>query len=510
MVMKPVMVLSCHAWPQREITGAAMRISARFCPFRHIRRAGPCILMTEPLSSTRLVHLNSACLGLAFLLVGLPICAMADPAGLWVAGGGGAKNDKTRAVTFDREGNVFLAGETTDNGVFGELKREGLGGMDFFLAKVSKDGRFLWVRSLGGSLVDRGYGVATDSAGNAYVTGHFQSIDATWKGGSLANQGDYDVFVAKYSPQGEPLWIRTAGGKGYDYGHGVAVDSAGDVIVTGAVAGEAQFDGTTVNAGSSTRPIFCAKYSKEGELRWVKTTIGRFSGSGHGVAVDASDAIYIGGSGGGQGSLGGKPLEITGGQAGVVLKLTPQGDAVWTAAIAGQPSAGFHEITVDGTGRVWCAGMFKGSLKLASGEVASTGDKDSDGFLAHFSPDGVFQWARVVQGPATDYCLGVATDGSGRSFVTGEFSAKAAFAGRSLESLGATDIFTAALTAAGDVEWLLPSGGAKGDNAYTMAWHPSGRLVIAGACVAPADFGGKPMASPGGAEAYGAVLVPAR
>ena len=35
-----------------------------------------------------------------------------------------------------------------------------------FLAKVSKAGRFLWVRSLGGSLVDRRYGVATDAAGN--------------------------------------------------------------------------------------------------------------------------------------------------------------------------------------------------------------------------------------------------------------------------------------------------------------------------------------------------------
>ncbi len=487
-----------------------MRNSARFCLVRLICGAGQCILMSELPSSPRPAHLSCARLGLALLLASLPMTAMADPAGLWVAGGGGDKNDKTRAVTFDREGNVFLAGETTDSGVFGELKREGLGGMDFFLAKVSKDGRFLWVRSLGGSLVDRGYGVATDSAGNAYVTGHFQSVDATWQGGVLANKGDYDVFVAKYSPQGEPLWIRTAGGKGYDYGHGVVVDSAGDVVVTGAVAGEAQFDGTTVNAGSTSRPIFCAKYSKEGDLRWVKTTAGSFSGSGHGVAVDATNAIYIGGSGGGKGSLGGKPLEITGGQAGVVLKLTPQGDAVWTAAIVGQPSAGFHEIAVDGTGRVWCAGMYKGSLKLASGEVSSTGDKDNDGFLAHFSPDGVFQWARVVQGPATDYCLGVATDGAGRSFVTGEFSAKATFAGRSLESLGATDIFTAALTEAGEVEWLLPSGGAKGDNAYTMAWHPSGRLVIAGACVAPADFVGKPMSSPGGAEAYGAVLVPAR
>lgn len=382
--------------------------------------------------------------------------------------------------------------------------------MDFFLAKVSKDGRFLWVQSLGGSLVDRGYGVAADSAGNAYVTGHFQSVDAKWKGGALPNQGDYDVFVAKYSPEGEPLWIRTAGGKGYDYGHGIAIDGAGDVVVTGAVAGEAYFDGTPVNAGGAGRPIFCAKYSKDGDLRWVKATAGRFSGSGHGVAVDAKNAIYIGGSGGGAGSMGGRALEIVKGQAGVVIKLTPEGDAVWTATVEGQPGAGFHEIAADAAGRVWCAGMFKGRLDLASGAISSSGDKDNDGFLAHFSPEGELRWVRAVQGPATDYCLGVATDGGGRCFVTGEFSENATFAGRSLKSLGATDIFTAALNETGGVEWLLPSGGAKGDNAYTMAWHPSGRLVIAGACASPADFAGRTMNSSGGADAYGAVLVPAR
>src|SRR5690606_35083768 len=114
-----------------------------------------------------------------------------------------------------------------------------------FLTKVSKEGKVLWVRSLGGSLIDRGYGVVSDGAGNAYVTGHYQSTDAKGEGGEiLPNRGDYDVFVAKYSPEGDILWIRTAGGAGYDYGHGIALDPAGDVVVSGAVAGEAHFENT--------------------------------------------------------------------------------------------------------------------------------------------------------------------------------------------------------------------------------------------------------------------------
>lgn len=427
----------------------------------------------------------------------------ATPAFEWVAAGGGAKSDKTRGVTFDREGNVFLAGETTDDGTFGDLKRTGLGSTDFFLAKVSKEGRFLWVRSLGGSLVDRGYGVATDAAGNAYVTGHYQSTDAQANGQPLPNAGDYDIFVAKYDAAGTLLWLRTAGGKGYDYGHGIVVDSKGDIVVTGAVAGEAKFGDVTVNAGSTTRPVFCAKYDAAGMLKWVKTTGGKFSGSGHGLGVDGKDAIYIGGSGGGVGSLDGVALDSKS-QAGIVLKLSPEGEGIWAAALPGVPSAGFHEITVDTAGRTWCAGMFKGMLN--DGPVQTTGDKDSDGVLAHFSPEGKLVWSHVIQGPAVDYCLGVATDNTGRCFVTGEFSQTATFARQTLKSQGATDIYTAAFDEKGGLEWLVQNGGTKGDNAYCMAWHPSGRLIFAGSCGAPATFGEQKMTSPGGAEAYGAIL----
>jgi hypothetical protein len=427
----------------------------------------------------------------------------ATPTFEWVAAGGGAKSDKARAVTFDREGNVFLAGETTDDGTFGDLKRTGLGSTDFFLTKVSKEGRFLWVRSLGGSLIDRGYGVATDAAGNAYVTGHYQSTDAQANGQALPNAGGYDIFVAKYDPAGPLLWIRTAGGTGYDYGHGIVVDSKGDIVVTGGMAGEAKFGDVTVNAGSTTRPIFCAKYDAAGTLKWVKTTSGKFSGSGHGLGVDGKDAIYLGGSGGGAGTMDGVSWESKA-QAGIVLKLSPEGAGVWATTLPGVPNAGFHEITVDTAGRTWCAGMFKGVLN--GGPVHTTGDKDNDGVLAHFSPEGKLVWTQVIQGPATDYCLGVATDNTGRCFVTGEFSDTATFAGQTLKSQGSTDIFTAALDEKGGVEWLVQSGGAKGDNAYSMAWHPSGRLVFSGGCVAPATFGSQTMTSPGGAEAYGAVL----
>lgn len=413
----------------------------------------------------------------------------------WIAAGGGAKSDKSRAVCFDREGNVFLAGEMTEDGKFGGIEVKSVGGMDFFIAKVDPKGQFLWAHNLGGKLVDRGYGVATDAAGNAYVTGHYQSTDAVVNGQTLPNAGDYDIFVAKYDPAGKVLWVRTAGGKGYDYGHGIAVDGAGDVVVTGAIAGEAKFGDST--AGGEGRPIFCAKYSADGALKWVKTSSGKASGSGHGIAVDGSSNIYIGGSVSGAGMFGKQPIKGTGA---IAAKLSPDGEALWVTTTTG---GGAHEITADAEGRVWLAGMFKGGMTLGEKTYSTAGDKDNDGFIAHFDTNGVLKWSQVIQGPAVDYCLGVATDGKGTSFVCGEFSQTATFAGQTLTSRGATDIQIGALDEKGKLLWLTQVGGAKGDNAYTMTYHPSGQLLIGGACAAPATFGGKELSVSGGADAYG-------
>ncbi|MEZ0275312.1 MAG: SBBP repeat-containing protein [Roseimicrobium sp.] len=419
----------------------------------------------------------------------------------WVSHGGGAKSDKTRAVCTDREGNVFLAGEMTEDGVFGEHEVKSKGSVDFFLTKLDKDGRFLWARNLGGSQVDRGYGVATDKAGNAYVTGHFQSTDAVADGKTLPNAGDYDIFVAKYDPSGALLWIRTAGGKGYDYGHGIALDSHGDVLVTGAVTGESKF-GDNVVPGAG-RPIFCAKYDANGTLKWVKASEGKDSSSGHGVALDGSDNIYLAGSTSGTGTFGSLPLSTAKGSFTLLIKLNPDGEAQWIRTCAG---AGVHELAVDSAGRAWIAGMFKGQATVGDAVYHTTGDKDSDGLLAHYSASGDLQWSRVIQGPATDYCLGVATDGTGTVYVTGEFTATATFAGKNLVSKGATDIYVSALDSKGALQWTVQAGGPKGDNAYTMAWHPDGYLVIGGSCTLPASFGTKNVEGAGGANLYGARL----
>src|SRR6186713_166202 len=87
--------------------------------------------------------LSLACAGVQPLPAAPPEAA---PAFEWATSAAGPKNDKTRAINVDSEGNVYFAGEATDEVKFGETTIKSAGGMDFFVAKLDPKGRFVWAR----------------------------------------------------------------------------------------------------------------------------------------------------------------------------------------------------------------------------------------------------------------------------------------------------------------------------------------------------------------------------
>ncbi len=423
----------------------------------------------------------------------------------WAVGGGGAKADKVRGLNVDREGNVFIAGECADEVNFGGTRHPGLGLNDFFVAKYDPRGRLLWSKVGGGPQIDRAYAVATDAQGNSYATGHFQGTSAAFDGHPVVGRGDYDLFVVSYDKDGGFRWVRPAGGKGYDYGHGVAVDSRGDVIVAGAVAGEATF-GDVVVPNVDGSHLFVAKYHPDGALVWVKVATGKASGSAHGVVVDGQDDIYIGGLSAGVGAFGAQALSSPKGTSALVAKLDRDGRVLWLTQHPGEPSCLFHEIACDAQGRVWAGGMFKGKAVVGPDAYASTGAKDSDALLCHYDAAGKLLWSRAGQGPGVDYGLGVATDGKGNAYLTGEFSEVFSLGGGSLRSRGATDVYVAKFDAAGALGWLKQSGGAGSDNAYVDVMAGRAGLLIGGAHAGTQQLDHLALTSRGGGDAYVARL----
>jgi hypothetical protein len=161
---------------------------------------------------------------------------------------------------------------------------------------------------LGGSSDDVAYGLAVDSSGNTYITGHTFSTNFPTKSpeqtncdnNSSAAACNGDAFVAKVNSSGSALVYSTyLGGRSVDTATAVAVDSAGDAYVTGAT-GSTDFPATAgvfQTTGDIFGDAFVTELNPAGSALVFSTYLGG-SGpdEGNAIAVDPSGFIYVAGS----------------------------------------------------------------------------------------------------------------------------------------------------------------------------------------------------------------------
>jgi hypothetical protein len=166
------------------------------------------------------------------------------------------------------------------------------------VAKVNPSGTALvYSGFLGGSGNDRGYGIAVDSSGNAYVTGETDSSDfPAVVGPDTSFNGYYDAFVAKVNPSGTALvYAGFLGGSENDWGEGIAVDASGNAYVTGGTYSS----GFPVVVGPDTsyngyHDAFVAKVNPSGTaLVYAGFLGGSGDDWGYGIAVDSSGNAYV-------------------------------------------------------------------------------------------------------------------------------------------------------------------------------------------------------------------------
>jgi hypothetical protein len=150
-----------------------------------------------------------------------------------------------RAIAVDSTGSAYVTGEINSDGLPttpGAYDSVYHGQIDGFVVKLNPDGSdLLHATFLGGSDRDRGYSIALDAAGNAYITGDTESsdfpttpdgVDTSYNGSTSSNRGD--VFFVKLESDGSDLVYATfLGGSGGDVGRGIDVDTVGDAYVTG-------------------------------------------------------------------------------------------------------------------------------------------------------------------------------------------------------------------------------------------------------------------------------------
>jgi len=176
-------------------------------------------------------------------------------------------------VAVDTSGDVVISGTFSGTADFGGGPLTSAGAWDVFVAKLSgADGSHLWSRRFGGPLDDGGYytRVAVDSAGNAIVTGAFKG-SSDFGGISLTSAGGADIFVAKLSgATGVPLWSKRFGSAADDEGTAVTAEKNGSVFLAGLFQGATSFGGPILVPGAGQDLFVVGLSGADGSHVWSR------------------------------------------------------------------------------------------------------------------------------------------------------------------------------------------------------------------------------------------------
>ncbi len=453
------------------------------------------------------------------LLTGyLPAYAQMDANYEWAKAMGGWEADEGRSVAVDGSGNVYVTGYFTGTADFNPGGSGGSftasGNKDIFLIKYAPDSTFLWGKKLGGTSADEGRGVAVDGSGNVYVTGLFGSATAEFNpggsGGSLTRAGTSgnDAFLAKYAPDGTFLWAKGMGGTSSEEGRGIAADASGNVYVTGTFSGTADFNpgGSGGSRVAANTDVFLVKYNTSGVFQWVRGLGGSSVEEGNSVAVDGSGNVYIaghfnsttanfnpGGSGGSLTRIGGYDVFIA--------KYASDSTMLWAKNMGSSSADYCYGVASDVSGNVYVTGYFaSASFDPGGGPLTRVGTYEI--YLAAYTSDGTFRWARSIGGSGTNeyhIAYGVATDASGNVYITGTFSATADLnrggSDGTITSTGGNpdsyNIFVAKYAADNTFLWVkraeIPHNWAFDESRY-LAVDPTGKVYVTGYIQGGADF----------------------
>jgi len=288
-----------------------------------------------------------------------------DPQGnqLWLQQFGSAYGQYSHSVTVDLDGNIYLTG-----------KIDGIGYEDYdaWVAKYDPQGNQLWLQQFGSYNEDVSNRVVTDAAGNVYLTG--------WTSGDLggANAGIVKAWVAKYDSSGNQLWLQQIGTNTYDYSNDVAVDSTGNVYLTGLTSGD--LGGT--NAGA-----WVAKYDPQGNQLWLQLSLQQFgfpySQASYGVTVDAAGNVY---------SVS-KNDDIW------VAKYDSEGNQIWLQNFENLTEYSYRDFASDDTGNLYLTGSTYGGVRYL-------GFPKSQAWVAKLSQNGLPASVEISGSEADDRLTG--------------------------------------------------------------------------------------------------------
>jgi hypothetical protein len=329
---------------------------------------------------------------------------------------GGSADELPEDIATDGSGHAYVCGVTdsTDFPVtLGVVQPSLAGAFDGFITEMTADGSGLvYSTYLGGNDFDDPVACAVDASGNLYMIGTTNSTDFPTTEGAYqrTNKGGSDGFIAKLSPDGLRLLYSTyLGGSGDEFTStdGLAVDPAGDVVVTGD-SNSTDFPTTpgayqTANAGcqgqfcrDAPTDIVVAKLNAAGSGLVYSTYLG---GPGNDLfpdlSMDAAGDVYLKWTAEGDrrfpttpGAF--QPHDGGGSDDALTAKLDPAGSSLIYATYLGGGGADIPiSIAIDAAGHAYVGGLTSSrNFPVTPGAFQPKYAGGTDGFVTEVNTQG--------------------------------------------------------------------------------------------------------------------------
>ncbi len=204
-----------------------------------------------------------------------------DGAIVWTRQFGSSGYERPLAITTDAVGNIYVAGRSS-----GRLGDDpALGGLDMFLASFSADGKQRWLRQFGTA--------ESDIASALVVIGETVYLAGNSRGqldGAPSNNKP-DVVLRAFSSNGEPLWAKQFGTAHPDYAVALGKAGNGDLLLAGYSYGELEEE--LANRGDAD--VFVARFSQDGEPRWLRGLGSTKSDIPKAMGIGPNDTLLVAG-----------------------------------------------------------------------------------------------------------------------------------------------------------------------------------------------------------------------
>jgi len=354
--------------------------------------------------------------------------------------GGKTPSDETWDLTFalDAAGGVVTAGSFSGTIDFGGVTLDATFGIeqvgdaleatsDLFLARYSGEGELQWVRRFGDEASQRAYGVAvTDEDELILVGGVRGTVDL---GNAIVSAGQTsDGLLAQFTADGEHVWHSSFGAPADVNIFDVNLNSEGLISIAGLAASGVDFGGGPLEAEDENYEYY-AQFEPTGEHRWSRRYLPGFERFG--FTVDDDGAVY---STGRKKINFGDPIDV------FVLRFDKSGGLSWVRAGGVDIQAKGEAIVLTDEGNVEVAGSMIGTIDFGDGPISS---ESADTFFIGFDPEGSVVSSVLLGAPVGSFAHPYAhrLGPEGERVTAGFFSGTVDFGAGPLSSIDGSDHF---------------------------------------------------------------------